>query len=122
MRGRCPTTVVYAGTLNRASRARQNSRDVLVGQRGAGADDDERVRHLAPPLVGMADDGGLEDVGVFVEHALDLGGGDVLPAGDDHVLLAVLDVEEAVLVEPADVAGPEPAVDEGALRGLGVCQ
>ena len=33
---------------------------------------------------------------------------DVLPTGKNHVLLAIDDIQEAVLVEAADVAGPEP--------------
>ena len=46
-------------------------------------------------------------------------GGHVLAArGDEDVLLAIDDLEEAVLGEAADVAGLEPAVvGEGLLRG-----
>ena len=36
----------------------------------------------------------------------------------DHVLLAVLDVDEAALVHAADVAGAQPAVGQHHLRGL----
>ena len=48
--------------------------------------------------------------GMLVEHLLDLARVDVVAAADDHVLLAVDDVEVAVLVLAADVAGGEPAV------------
>ena len=51
-----------------------------------------------------ADDGDLGDVRVFVEHGLDLGAVDVLAAADDDVLHAVDDVEEAVVVDEAEVA------------------
>src|SRR5207302_1321397 len=49
---------------------------------------------------------------VLVERSLDLERRDVLAAADDHVLEAVDDVEEALLVEDADVARIEPAVAE----------
>src|SRR5260370_26199664 len=74
----------------------------------AGLQHDEAARYLAPPRVRHADHGGLEDRLVLVEHALDLGRRDVLPARDDHVLLAVVDVEVAVLVKVPDVPGAEP--------------
>ena len=56
----------------------------------------------AVSLVG-ADDGGFGDARVLVQHTLDLGGIDVLAAGDDHVLLAVVDGEVAVGIAGADV-------------------
>jgi hypothetical protein len=53
------------------------------------------------------------DPAVLLEPVLQIGRRDVLSAGgDDDVLLATGDVEEAVLVDPAQVAGVEPAVDE----------
>src|SRR5699024_12581043 len=47
----------------------------------------------------------------------DLGGVDVLTAGDEHVLEPVDDEEEPILVEVADVTGVEPAA--GGERGRG---
>ena len=50
------------------------------------------------------------------EDVLDVLGVDLEPVGErDHVLLAPVEPEEAVLVEPAEVAGVEPAgaVDRG---------
>ena len=64
-----------------------------------------------------ADDRRLGDVGVLVERSLDLGGVDVLAAADDDVLQPVDHVQVAVVVEPAEIAGVEPAVGEG-LGGL----
>ena len=49
--------------------------------------------------------------GWLVEHRLDLAGRDVLAAADDQVLLAAGDEQVAVLVQVADVAGVQPAVD-----------
>ena len=81
------------------------------------AEDDRGGDELAPSGVGQTEDGGFEDGGVRVEDVLDLGGEDLLAAGDDHVLLAIDDVEVALGVEGREVAGAEPAVDEG-LGGL----
>ena len=78
---------------------------------------DDGDRPFAPLRVGKADDGAFGDVGELVDDALDLARGDVLAARDDHVLLAVGDEQEAVLVEIADVAGAEPVAEE-ALLGL----
>ena len=65
-----------------------------------------------------ADDRRLAHAGMLVEHLLDLARVDVVAAADDHVLLAVDDVEVAVVVDAPDVAGAEPAVgvDRGRRR------
>ncbi len=76
------------------------------------ADADDRADLLAEPFVGHADDRGFGDVRVLVQRGFDLGGVDVLAAADDDVLQAVDDVEVAVGVETAEVAGVEPAVGE----------
>src|SRR4051812_7851645 len=52
------------------------------------------------------------------DDALDLGGVHVEAPGDDHVLLAVDDVQESVLDVP-DVPGGRPAVVEEDRGGLG---
>ena len=59
-------------------------------------------------VVGAADDRGLEDGGVRLQDRLDLGGRDVLAAGDDRVGLAPDDLQEAVVIEGAEVAGVQP--------------
>ena len=51
------------------------------------------------------------------QHPLDLDRVHVLAAGDDHVLEPVLDEDVAAVVDPADVAGAEPAVLGDRLRG-----
>src|SRR5699024_6399448 len=50
---------------------------------------------LAPVRVRHADDAGLGDGGMLEHPGLDLGGVDVESTGDDHVLLAAHDAEEA---------------------------
>ena len=58
---------------------------------------------------------------MVVEDVLDLDAVDVLAAADQHVLGAVDDEAEALLVEPREVAGLDPAVDEGLGGGLAAC-
>ena len=60
--------------------------------------------------------GGVGDIGVAEEDLLDLGGQHVLAPGDDHVPQPVLDVEEALVVDPPEVAGVKPAVLVSAAR------
>src|SRR5690606_33998864 len=81
---------------------------------------DEGLRGLAPLLGRDADHRAVGDGRVAHQDVLDLGGVDVLPARDDHVLDPVVHVEVAVLVQVADVAGPEPVVlGQGGLGRLG---
>src|SRR3954449_1567661 len=75
-------------------------------------------RDLDPLRVSPADDRDLAYAWVTVDDRLHLGAVDVLPAGDDHVLLAVDDVVEAVLVLAHEVARVEPAASERLLRRL----
>ncbi len=74
--------------------------------------DDHRADLLAHHVVGHRDDRGLADAGRAGERRLDLDRVDVLAAAVDHVLGAVDDVEQPVVVDPREVAGVKPAVDE----------
>src|SRR5271166_4087580 len=80
--------------------------------------DDDSAGDLAPLLVGQADDRHLADAGDADHDALDLGRVDVLTAGNDPVLDAILDVEITLIINFADVAGTEPAVIESAACGI----
>src|SRR5699024_11759755 len=71
----------------------------------------DRGHGLAPLRVGPADHRDLGDLGVPVEHLLDLGGVHVLPARDDHVFLAVDDPVIALVVTGGQIAGEEPTAD-----------
>ena len=82
----------------------------------------ERLRPLAPALVGDRHDGALEHRGVRADRLLDLDRGDVLAAGDDHVLAAVAQLDGAVGVPHREVAGVEPAAPERRLGGLRVVE
>src|SRR4029078_2958131 len=71
-------------------------------------------------LVVDADRGHLDDAVVPSEAVLDLLGEDVLPTGDDHLVVAALDEEPSVLVEAADVSRAHQAVDALLVAAAGV--
>ena len=115
--GSSSTKTIRLGTLKRARRSRTKS----CSSSGSGAlpaagDRDEGDGDLAPVVVGRGDDRGLGDRGVGGQRLLDLDRGDVLAAGDDHVLLAVAQLDVAVGVHDAEVAGVEPAAGERLAR------
>ena len=112
-RGSASMNVMSLGTLNFASWPRQCSISSSASGRRTGLEHDDGNGHLAPSLVRSPDHGGLRDGFVLVQHALDLGAGDVLAARHDHVLQPIDDVQIAVLVLHPDVAGVEPAATKG---------
>ena len=117
--GSSSTNSTYLGTLKAASRLAQPEPQLLGVEVRARRRDDDGHAHLAPSRVGHADHGGLHDLRELQQRGLDLGGVDVLPAGDDHVLVAVTDEEEALVVDRTGVAGAVPAVGQhlgGAFR------
>ena len=59
---------------------------------------------LAPAVIWHAEHRHLVHGGVAADRLLDLARVDVDPAGDDHVVLAVDDVEVALLIAPGQVA------------------
>ena len=85
---------------------------------GAGAQFDKCFRRLAPVIVDDADHDHLLHGGVFVDRLLDHLRIDVEAAGDDHVLLAVDQIEIAVAIHVADIAGQEAIARERLCRLL----
>src|SRR3546814_6829856 len=81
---------------------------------------DDRCRFLAQRAVRDTDDRAVGDRGMLVEDILDLRRIDILAAAQHHVLRAVNDEEETLRVDPREVAGADPAVDEGLRRRLGL--
>ena len=73
-------------------------------------------------LLAVAIDDEMQDERIVGDLLLDVGGRNVLAAGsDEDVLLAIDDLEKAVVREAAHVAGLEPAiVGEGFFRGRGI--
>ena len=86
------------------------SDDLRLVDARPGSGNDEGDGLFAHDRVGTADHSGLGHARVRLEHRFDLAGRDVLATADDEVLLAVDQHEVAVVVEVADVTGPQPAV------------
>ena len=81
-----------------------------IGCGGAGVHAHERAHVFAEARVGRGDDRDLGDAREPHHQLLHLGGGDVLAAANDDVLLAVGDRQETGGIEDAHVTAPEPAV------------
>ena len=77
---------------------------------GVGGGNHEGHPDLAHPLVGDAHHRHLSDVRVGEHQVLHLGRVNVEPAGDEHVLDPVCDVEVAVGIHNPDVTGVKPPV------------
>jgi hypothetical protein len=88
-----------------------------LGEGGVFADDEEGD-DFAGVFVGLGDGGGFEDAGVGGGDGFDFVGVDVEAGDENHVLFAVFDVDEAVFVHAADVAGAEPTLGQHHLFGL----
>jgi len=74
----------------------------------AGAQDDECLDLLDLVRVLYADDAGIENLFMAVDDVFELAGIDVVAGGDDHALDALREVDEAVLVHLAEIAGVQP--------------
>ena len=107
--GSASTNSTTRGTLKAAMCSRAQATIVLGSRRAArrGLEHHHRLHGLAAVRVARADDAGLLDVGMRVQHRLDLGRPDLEARGVDHALEAVGDEEVALLVVVAEVAGAE---------------
>src|SRR5207245_8329983 len=83
----------------------------------AGLHHHDRLDRFAPLVVGHADNGNLGDIGMIADRAFDFGRVDVFAARDDHVLDTVVDIEIAVPVHVAGVAGAQPTLAVEGFRG-----
>ena len=73
-----------------------------------------KAQGVSPHLsVAGGDHGRLKHRWMPIQSRLHLDRGDVLAAGDDDVLGAVLDLDVTVGVHHAEIAGVEPAAREG---------
>ena len=82
--------------------------DELAGlERAAG--DHDRHRHLAGPLVGPRDDGGVGHLRVAGQQRLELGRRHLDRVDLDQLFEPVDDEQVPVGVDPAQVAGAKPA-------------
>src|SRR6476619_144774 len=72
--------------------------------------DDERCEHLPEGLVRHTDDGDLANTRMMTQQLFDLDGEHVLRTGDDHVVLAALDEQPAVLEAPNVTGRKQPTL------------
>ena len=99
-----PRKSVFSASAARSGLTAAAAREAL-GEVGVGHDQRDQMR----PAVAV--DHRLGDLGLQQQQALDALRREVVAAGvDDDVLLAVGDLEIAVGVEHADIAGVQPAV------------
>ena len=77
-----------------------------------------RHQFLAQAVMGDPERNGFLDSVALVERILNPEAADVLAAADDDVLEAVDEVDEFVLVNIREIAGPEPSFLKGLGRGL----
>ena len=101
-----------------ASESATSCLELAVGHRQVRVELHGRDRHLARPLVGHPEHRAVEHGRVAEQHRLDLGRRHLEPVHLDHLLRAVGQVDPALRLEPADVAGAVPAVGEGVGGGL----
>src|SRR3954469_23397534 len=94
--------------------------DLILRRAAAPLRHDERLQPLAELLVVDADHGHLVDALHVRDQVLDLAREHVLAARDDHVVVAAGDVQAALLVEVADVAGRHQPVDHVLVAAAGV--
>src|ERR1039458_383650 len=79
---------------------------------------DESFDRISPRMVGHADDSAFEHLRQGHDARLDLGAVNVKTAADNHVFLAVHDVNVAVFVDVSDIASVMPAVAANFSSGL----
>jgi hypothetical protein len=91
--------------------------DLLLGRMPIVLQGDERLRSLAPEVVGHRDHGAFQHRRMGDDRLLDLDAGDVLAAGVDDVLPAVAQLDVTVRMPDGEVAGVEPAAVEDLARG-----
>ena len=99
-----------SGSYHLATRRLEELAQLLGVDVRALLEHDAGQRALVPLLVGHADHGGLGTVGCAISAFSSSTERDPLAAGLDQVLGAVGDLDVAVLVDRADVAGAQPAV------------
>ena len=98
--------------------AHQRLTGLVIGG-NAGSELDERFDLLHPVGIGNADDAGHLNHIVRVEDILNLTGIDVVAGGNDHALGAAAEVNKALLIHCAEVAGVDPCETVGVMtQGL----
>ena len=93
----------------------------LFGREPVPAHLGDHVEALGAGALALDSDGGrVPDAGDVVGGLLDVRGGDVQPAHDDHVLDAPRDEEVALGIQESEIPRVKPPVAEDVGRGLGI--
>src|SRR5690606_3647941 len=74
---------------------------------------DDGDNPIPPMFVGKTDHSGFDNAGKFEENILHFAGINIVATGNQHIVFAVDNVEEAVLIHHANIAGVQPAAAEG---------
>src|SRR5262249_34320895 len=98
------TELDHLGHLVAGKMLAQIAAHVAGAQRRAGLRLDMGTDLLAELLVGNAEHRAIAHAGHLDQHRFDLRGIDVDPARDDHVALAIAQIDVAVVVLVADIA------------------
>ena len=93
--------------------------DFDCGKGGSGLEHHGDANLFPQPGIGHAKDAAFGHFGDAENAGLDLGAIDVLTAAQDHVLLAIDNIDKAVAIDPSNITGLEPAIDDRTGRGIG---
>src|SRR5664280_2290971 len=89
--------------------------DVLFGNGDAVVGHHQGSDHFTPCVVRDPDDRHLCHASQREDGIFDFDGGDILPSGDDEVLLAVENLEVAFVIQKPAVPGMKPPIGHGSL-------
>src|SRR5512132_4099093 len=95
---------------------------LIFGNLGAGLQDYECVRRLAPTLVWHTYDRNLLHGWMSQQNSFDLHGRNVFAAADNYILNPIPDLRVAVCAYDSGIARMEPAIAHCFIRGLGILE
>src|SRR5215468_1117866 len=84
--------------------------DLRKGEGCTGSGDHTQAVALAETRIGHTNDGGVQDLGMCVQHLLDFARKELLPTTVDDLLQTSHDAHVASGIALAEVTGPKPAV------------
>src|SRR5436305_7982648 len=93
------------------------SADFVFRRLRAGCERYDRAGLFAEHPVRNRNERGVDNSGMLIKNVLDLDTIYVLATADQHVLGAINDITETFIIEPRDIAGPQPAVVHKSLGG-----
>src|SRR5271154_4517041 len=117
-RGNFRHEVYGLGRLHATQFCLAMSDDLALGERLATLQNDESLDSLSPLIVGYTYDGALLNLGQRHDAGFDLDTVDVKASADNHIFLAVDDVDISMLVDVSHIAGMVPTMPADLGRGL----